>query len=415
MNKKVLFIVPFLPYPLDSGGSQAIFNGIAAAIAAGAQVYLTYPERDPLEENRNALFDKLGGKIQIIPFAMHANRKGDRLLESIYKFKYKLKKLIKGEAGAKQERAPYEEWVQQMMPESDAYCRFVNELVAKHAIDIVQCEMLETLAFCLTLPQNVKKYFVHHELGFVRRGQHPIVSREPFAASAHLAFTKVIEIDLLNRFDTVITLSDIDSAKLQDAGVTTQIHTSFATIDHNPEPLQEPTDSHILSFVGPEGHPANKEGIRWFLNSCWKSLLDIHPDYQLQIIGNWTEGSREEFCAKYPNLHFLGYVDQLATTIRNSIMIVPITIGSGIRMKILEASLIGVPFVTTTIGVEGLPFKDGDNCFIADTPDSFVQSILKLSDPALRKQFIASAQELIKDKYSLSALTENRKILYTNL
>lgn len=409
---KVLFVVPFLPYPLISGGHQAIFNGLLAAAEAQAEIYLTYPNKDDDEESRKELAQKLDGKIHILPFQMSVNRKGDKMLDLIYRLKYSVKKLIKGEVGARTVPSPYGQWLDQMMPKAEAYCQFINGLVEQYSIDIVQCEMLETLAFVLTLPKGVKKYFVHHELGFVRKGQHPFITGEPLAGSAQLAINQLIEIDLLNRFDTVITLSETDSQKLRDAGVTTQIHSSFATIDHIPDTDLKTTGNTTLSFVGPEWHPSNKSGILWFLNTCWERLLSANPEYRLQIIGRWTEETRREICANYRNVQFPGYVDDLAATVKNTIMIVPITIGSGIRMKILEAGLIGVPVVTTTIGVEGIPLVHGKNCFIGDTPEAFIQGILALSDQTLREQFIHSAQQIIMDRYSQRALNDNRKELY---
>lgn len=409
---KVLFVVPFLPYPLISGGHQAIFNGLVAAAEAGAEIYITYPDQDDDEEAREKLSQKMGGKIHIHPFPMHINRKGDKMLNFIYRFKYSVKKLIKGEAGARPITSPYGQWLDQMMPKSDAYCQFINALVEQNAIDIVQCEMLETLAFALTLPKGVKKYFVHHELGFVRKGQHPFITQEPLAGPAHLAINQLIEINLLNQFDTVVTLSEVDSQKLRDTGVSTRIHSSFATVNHLPNTDLETTDSTILSFVGPEWHPSNKSGILWFLESCWEDLLSTNPEYRLQIIGRWTEETQREICTKYRNVLFPGYVDDLTATIKNTIMIVPITIGSGIRMKILEAGMIGVPIVTTSVGVEGIPLVNGENCFIGDTPEAFVQGILSLSDQKLRVQFIRSAQHIIEVNYSQHALNENRKVLY---
>lgn len=409
---KVLFVLPFFPYPLDSGGCQAIYNGIVAAIAAGADVYMTYPDRDNSEENRQALAKKLDGKICILPYPMHINRRGDKVLDFIYKAKFTLKKLIKGDVLTRPETAPYGEWINQMMPRAEAYCRFINEVVAQNGIDIVQCEMLDTLALGLTLPQSVKKYFVHHELGFVRKSQHPILLQEPLAASAHIEINRLIEINLLNRFDTVITLSETDTCKLRETGVTSTLHTSFATIDHLPEPKLESIGHTRLSFVGPEWHPSNKQGLQWFLDSCWEPLLAANSNYQLQIIGGWSEETSQAWSAKYRRVSFTGYVENLAATIKNTIMIVPITIGSGIRMKILEAGLIGVPVVTTTVGVEGIPLKDGENCFIADTPEAFVKGILSLSDSSLREQFIHSAQEIIANNYSQQALNKNRERLY---
>lgn len=410
---KVLFVLPFFPYPLVSGGSQAMYNGMVAAASAGAELYLVYPDYGTSEEDRQALSRALEGKIRIFPFPMHVNKKGEELLNLIYRLKYNAKKLIRGESAARPKAAaPYKEWMSQMMPKSEAFCQYINDLVSRHTIDIIQCEMLDTLALGLTLPPHVKKYFVHHELGFVRKSQHAYLEQEPLAGQANLEINRVVEIDLLNRFDTVITLSETDTGKLKAAGVTSRLLTSFATINHAPQSISDHADEDILAFVGPELHPPNKEGLLWFLHNSWDRLLSAHPDIQLRVIGQWTEETQRELCKRYKQIQFLGYVEDLSAAIRGTIMIVPILTGSGIRMKILEAGLIGAPVVTTSVGVEGIPLVNGENCFIADKPEDFEKGILALSDQTLRERFIRSTQQIIADRYSQQALIKNRAELY---
>ena len=409
---RVLFVLPFLPYPMTTGGHQAIYNGIAAAIASGAQVYITYPEYADQSMDRVKMSQELDADIHIFPYATYVSLKRERVLSVIYKIKYDLKRMIKGGTTEDPNQNIYGQWLDLLLPRSEDFCRFVNDLVERYEIDIVQCELLSTMAFVLTLPPKVKKYFVHHELGFVREGLHPISQLEPLAASANRTIHQLIEINLLNRFDTIITLSEIDTHKLQEAGVTTPVLSSFATINRKPKTSLESSCGFVLSFVGPEIHSPNKEGILWFLDSCWQRLLKSNPNYELRIIGLWSKETQRQLSDRYQNVHFLGYVDDLAATLKNTIMIVPIQVGSGIRMKILEAGMIGVPVVTTAVGVEGIPLVDGENCFIANTADAFVQSILKLSEQTLREHFIVSAQKVISKNYSLEALIKNREHLY---
>ena len=65
--------------------------------------------------------------------------------------------------------------------------------------------------------------------------------------------------------------------------------------------------------------------------------------------------------------------------LKGSVAVVPIRIGSGMRMKILDAVLSKVPFVTTAKGVEGIDFKDGEDCLIVDDPAGFAEAVIALS------------------------------------
>ena len=93
-------------------------------------------------------------------------------------------------------------------------------------------------------------------------------------------------------------------------------------------------------------------------------------------------------------------------------MIVPLKIGSGIRMKILEAAQLEVPVVATPVGAEGLPISNETHAFIVDDADEFVKSIFKLQNIDLQNKFVGNMREVIEQNYSLPALKENRKSLY---
>lgn len=411
--KKVLFITPFLPYPLSSGGHQAIFNGISA-VKDDIEAYLTYIEYSPMEEERKALGEALGDKIRILPFENHINVGREKTLNLIYKAKYNIKRLL---SGKKEEKSSDEkvfiQWLDQIMPKRRGFLEHINKIIEEYKIDIVQCEMLESAAIVLALPESVKKIFVEHEIGFVRKSLHPILSdRTALEAQSHLAINQAIEVYLLNKYDCVITLSETDREKLQDAGVTTGIHTSFAIVNTLYTDSLFNSNGKTLSFIGPEWHPSNKQGILWFLDNCWEDLKEKDAEYKLNIIGKWTSETQKDITSKFDSVHFLGYVDNLSKALENTIMIVPITIGSGIRMKILDACAVGIPVVTTSIGVEGLPLKNGEDCFISDTPEGFTGSIIKLCDSPLCNQFVMNSRTVIQEHYSIDALHDNRIVLY---
>ena len=409
---KVLVVVPFLPFPLISGGHQGVFNGLSA-IPNHVDVILTYPSYTEQDDNdEKHLVSSLNRDIRIIPYKNYHHARAERVLEAIYKLKYTIKRLIKGERTNQQTKAPYEEWLNQLMPRSEGFIEHINRIIQQEGIDTVQCEMLDTLSLILSLPQKVRTIFVHHELGFVRKEQNTYLQNEPLVGSANVEINKIVEVNLLNRYDKVVTVSSVDANKLIAAGVHTPIHASISVVN---TPVGNITESHwsgILSFIGPEGHPSNKVGLFWFLDNCWEHLLQANPSYKLRVIGIWTEETRKNMSVRYKNIEFSGYVADLDSVIRDTVMIVPITIGSGIRMKILEACMAGVPVVTTSIGKEGLPLENETHCFVADTPSQFVDAIGRMAESSLRNRLILAAQNVVKDTYSMTALKKDREALY---
>ena len=272
--------------------------------------------------------------------------------------------------------------------------------------------MLGLLPLVLYIPNNVKKIFIHHELGFIKNDLFikQMNGNKYQWAQKHLG--DIMEIGLLNRYDSIVTLSQTDKNKLTKAGVQVPIYSSFAVINSINTFSIESTKYTELTFLGPENHTPNSIGLLWFLENCWHELLNINNEYKLKIIGIWKDESIRNLNKKYKNLRFVGFVQNLEEALKNTIMIVPITIGSGIRIKILEAATYGVPIVSTHVGAEGLPLSDGINCFLSDTPNEFIQSIIKLKDKDLRFSFIYKANEVIKNNYSLKELTKNRIEIY---
>jgi hypothetical protein len=238
---------------------------------------------------------------------------------------------------------------------------------------------------------------------------------DPFEQKLFLDYYKMCEVALLNTYDDIITLSSVDTEKLLQAGVTAEVHTSLAVVNTPQNELMSIEGWNVLSFVGPDCNLPNVAGMKWFLDNVWKQLRQKDASYKLQIIGRWTPEHISDLLREHENVEYLGFVEDLPSAVKDTIMIVPITIGSGIRMKILEAASIGIPFVTTSVGVEGIPVVDGEHCLVADTPVGFCEAILKLQDGGTRKRLAANANRLVQERFSMDALKRNRLEIYRNM
>jgi glycosyltransferase involved in cell wall biosynthesis len=86
---------------------------------------------------------------------------------------------------------------------------------------------------------------------------------------------------------------------------------------------------------------------------------------------------------------------------RAAVYVVPIRIGGGTRLKIYEAMAMEKPVVSTTIGAEGLPVRDGEELLIADTPDAFAEMVVRvLRDEELAHKLSQRAAETVRAKFS---------------
>ena len=412
MKKNVLIIPPFNPYPLISGGHQAIYNGIAI-LENIANVYLLVPVTESqYKRNEHRAIVNVLPFVHVTPFILPSSRHTIKWYINTFKNKY-CKRWMK----IKDNISPH---IKQSLIINDLIgdtweeeCQLVKQLIEKYNIDIVQCEMVPKLTISKVIPRNVKAIFVHHELRFVRNNL--IAQQAGYITDENkllLSEDKKREIDYLNQYDEIVTLSHIDTEKLLEAGVKRPIRTSMAVVREQKDYVLDVEAKKVLTFIGPEFHAPNYEGVMWFLNNCWDKLLREDEEFRLQIIGKWSDETKRRLEVEFHNVFCRGYVDDISNALAGTTMIVPILVGSGIRMKILEAAQLKVPVVTTTVGAEGLPLVSERDAYIVDSAKEFVDSILKLQDRELRESFIDNISAKILPLYSMSALEQNRKELY---
>lgn len=404
----ILVVLPWIPSDLKSGGNQAMFNGLKA-VSKDVNLYITtYVRRNSGKAKRNIkLFQSMLPEAIFLPY-----------YDKIDCFR-KLIDLMYEESNRRFFFTPIEREISRMLqfaPKPEAYLQYINKLIETYNISIVQTEMLQNLTILCSCPSNVKKLFIHHELGYVRN---ELFQKKhcDLRVKAPVKIAKAVEIALLNECDAVMTLSEVDKEKLKCNGVKCDIHSSFAIVNEVDSLSNRIINggSKTVSFVGPEGHAPNKNGLLWFLKECWPLLQRESADWKLKIIGNWTGDTKRLLSKNHSNLIFTGFVKNLYEELKGTTMIVPITIGSGIRMKILEAANNCIPFVTTNVGVEGLPFEDGKHCFIADEPKLFSNAVSKLEDIQLRQKFAQEAKNVVDSKYSIEALRHNRLMIYESI
>lgn len=128
-----------------------------------------------------------------------------------------------------------------------------------------------------------------------------------------------------------------------------------------------------ILFLGSMSWYPNQSGLKWFMENVWNKL---NPDeYELYIVG----GNPPSFIKSYnnnTNVFVTGYVDDVDKYIEKcDVSIVPLFIGSGQRVKIIESFGKGIPVISTSIGAEGLVGTSGKDLLIADTKKEFIEQL----------------------------------------
>lgn len=136
-----------------------------------------------------------------------------------------------------------------------------------------------------------------------------------------------------------------------------------------------------LLFLGKLGWPPNRDGIAWFLDHVWRSLLQARPDTRLTIVGMDEDRLMPRYGA-LPRLRFTGHVsdDELRRMLlSHDLLVVPIFSGSGVRVKVLEAALHGLASIGTALGMRGSTLT-GHAEFIPadDRPTSWIDALTRI-------------------------------------
>jgi glycosyltransferase involved in cell wall biosynthesis len=157
-----------------------------------------------------------------------------------------------------------------------------------------------------------------------------------------------------------------------------------------------------LIFTGSFKYRANYEAMLWFVEDVFPLILEQVPDTHLIITGDHADLP----LPSSKNITLAGHVDDIKALIAScTISIAPLLSGGGTRLKILEAMALGIPVVATSKGVEGLEAQMGDQLLIADSPDIFAESVIKLlQGKGLHQGLVANAQQLMREKYDWAGI-----------
>jgi len=125
------------------------------------------------------------------------------------------------------------------------------------------------------------------------------------------------------------------------------------------------------------------------------------PHAKLVVVGH-APPRRVQELDQMPGVEVLGYVDDLSPLLeKTELFVVPLTSGSGIRVKILDAFAWGLPVVSTTVGREGIEGQSGEHLHVADTTQAFADSVLQcLERPDEALEMAKKARILVEDRYT---------------
>lgn len=213
---------------------------------------------------------------------------------------------------------------------------------------------------------------------------------------------KNYELNHLNDYDYLITVSDRDLDKYKGLGYTNGAMSSPIGLKLNNYTLKKsPVTSQDLCFIGALDWMPNSEGLMWFLDNVW---TDYKGDAQLHIAGRNTPDSLKNMSRSKVVVH--GEVPNAVEFVSQfPLMVVPLFSGSGTRVKILEGMALGKVVITTTQGLEGIDAQHDEHVLIADNKEEFLTQIARAqADVALQQRIGQAGRKFVENYYDNDAI-----------
>lgn len=232
----------------------------------------------------------------------------------------------------------------------------------------------------------------------------------------------------LMEFDAHITVSERDAARLRSLDSKAQIFVVENGVDADHYSDKKIEEARRLStegatritnrivFVGSMDYHANIDGVVSFSREIWPKLHARKPELIFTIVGRDPSAEVREL-ASIPGIEVTGTVDDVRPYYGEAVAaIVPLKVGGGSRLKILEAMAAGVPVISTSLGAEGLEVDNGQNILIADSDDEMIETVVGLSENQEQKTRLRHAgRTLVSSHYDWSRVGANLFEIYQKL
>ncbi len=219
------------------------------------------------------------------------------------------------------------------------------------------------------------------------------------AAFAHRVFRDAsleLERTWLPRFTQLLAVSEGDAELARAIAPGARITVYPNAIPLAPLPLR--ADEEVIVFSGNLEYHPNRSAVRFFRNEIWPLLREPWPRLIWRLVGK-NPNSVRQFTSGDPRIEVQGQVDDAIRELaRARVAVVPLLAGSGTRVKILEAWAAGLPVVSTTVGAEGLPARDGEHLLIADGSRAFAGAVSRLLKCSSLRENLGQAGRLLLEK-----------------
>ena len=385
---KILHIGPKIPFPLGDGGNIGIYSHIKCLKLAGFDIDFVGYTRDT-NKNQAIEFYKDYCKLYFIDLYPKINVKV--AIKSFFT-KYPVNVYI-------YINKQMEDFVTDYLKNNKPDYVFINNIHMTWLVDTIR---KYSDAPIILKEENFEAMIMKR---FYKRTNNIILKLYSF-----IQYKKILkfEIEYANKVDNCFCVSEFDAEEIKKYNNNINA-TSQAVAIEIPDSLEIfEQEKYSLCHIGSLAWEPNYNSLLWFIDNVMPLLIKKFTDVKLYIYGNLANRNIKIPNDLKNNIEIVGFVDDIKKhALSKEVLVVPLQIGSGIRIKILEFLAWGAVIVSTDIGKEGIDIKDSEHLLIANTPQEFVDKISLVFENKINKQEITeNAKIFIKNNYSFEAVAK---------
>ena len=182
-----------------------------------------------------------------------------------------------------------------------------------------------------------------------------------------------------------------------------------------PRPSDPGPDGRTVLFFGLLSTFPNIDGVRFFVRQIWPRIASACPEARFHIVG--ARAAPEVLELAGPRVEVVGLVEDLRPHLASAaVVVVPLRVGGGTRLKIVEGMAMAKAIVSTSPGAEGIEAVPGRDLLIADDPAGFADQVIGLlHDPARASSLGAAGRQLVLDRYAWSAAARDLEAFFAEV
>ena len=291
---------------------------------------------------------------------------------------------------------------------SAAFQRRVSELLHSTSFDLVHADTIALDQF-LDPHRDRPAVLTHHNVESQLMSRRAEVETRPMARQFLLrdsAKIRAREIAAAPKYDVNIVVSAPDGQTL--AGMVPNLRTAVVAngvdVDYfSPDPGRQ---GMALIYAGGMNMFANRDAVMYFLREIWPSIRARVPEVRFFAVGQDPPAELLAIAAEDPRVVVTGKVADIRPfVLEAAVYVVPLRVGGGTRLKVLDAMALGKAMVSTSIGCEGIDLRPGEHLEIADTPAAFAEATINLlGDRERRLALGRAARALVVERYAWSVI-----------